>query len=411
MLLWSGQTISEIGTAITMLALPLVALTVLRASTFEVSLLVAVSALACLVGGLPAGVIVDRCRKRPVMLGCDVARAVLIGSLPVASVLGRLTLVQLYAVALLEGLLGVIFDAAYQSYVPVLLGSRRLMDGNGKISVSSSFAFVAGPSAAGFLVGLVGAALAITADAAAYIASVVSLALIRARERPPQPPPAGISLRVEIGEGLRFVLRHPLLRPLIACNATNSFFVSAINATWLLYVVRQLGWSARAAGLALGIGAVGGIAGGLIARYLVERYGPARVMVGAQLASGPGALVTPLVGRGVGGQIAVTAGFVVLLFGTSAYNTIQRTVRQAICPSALLGRMNASVRWLQWGLRTLGALLAGVLATATGLRLTLVLGAVGLGSAALWLYRSPLGTIAHPGTDYEPACSRAPAGA
>ena len=163
LLLWSGQTVSEMGSAVTQLALPLTAVVVLHASTFQVGALTAAATLAFALIALPAGAIVDRRAKRWLMIWCDVARMLIIGSVPLAAAFGALTLGQLYAVAIAAGVFTVFFDVSYQSYLPVLIGTDNLVDGNGKLGASQSFAQVAGPGLGGGLVGLVGAAQAMSA--------------------------------------------------------------------------------------------------------------------------------------------------------------------------------------------------------------------------------------------------------
>src|ERR1022692_2793399 len=268
MLLWTGQSISEVGSAITVVVLPLTAVVVLKASTFEVGL-------------LPAGLVVDRLAKRWLMLGCDVARMVLIGSVPVAAVLGVLTLGQLYAVALLTGVGTVFFDVAYQSYVPSLVGRAQLLDANGKLASTQSFAQVAGPGLGGALFGLLRAG-AMTADALSYAVSTGSLLLIRTSERVPgrgpagepdaspvsEPPvrPARAALRTELLAGAVFVVRHPVLRKIAACTATANLFVAMAVAIEIIFLVRVLHVPPAGTGLLLAAGGVGGVAGGRRAR-------------------------------------------------------------------------------------------------------------------------------------------------
>ncbi|MBR7835041.1 MFS transporter [Actinospica durhamensis] len=388
MLLWGGQSVSLVGSAVSTLALPLVALTVLKSSTFQIGALTAASGLPAVLFGLPAGAFVDRWRKRRLMIWCDLARALALGSVPVAAVAGRLTLAQLYAVAFVTGALAVFFDAAYQSYLPRLVTRQQLMQGNGKLSSSDGIALLVGPSLGGFLVGLVGAAKAVTADALSYLVSALSLALIREPEperRPERRRPVR-TIPAEVGQGLRYLMGDRLIRPVVLSNATGSFFLAALNALWMVYAVRNLDWSAHALGLVLGLGSLGGILGGFIAGPLTERFGVPRVMLAARLALAPGELVIPLAPRGLPGQAAVAAGFALVLVAGIMFNSTQRTFRQLVCPPALLGRLNASTRWLQWCLRLLGALGGGALATACGLRLTLFVASVGLFLTAVSLF-------------------------
>jgi MFS family permease len=235
MLLWTGQTVSEIGSAITLLALPLTAVVVLRATTFQVGLLSSAATAAFALIALPAGAIVDRRAKRRLMIWCDLGRMLIIGSVPVAGALGVLTMGQLYAVAVTAGVCTVFFDVSYRSYLPALIGKEDLVDANGKLGASQAFAQLAGPGLGGALVGLVGAARAMSADAISYAVSVVSLLAIGAREAP---PPGGQrqKLRAEIAEGLKFVFRHPILRKIIACTGTANLFgamaLSLESSSW-----------------------------------------------------------------------------------------------------------------------------------------------------------------------------------
>src|SRR3954452_5211830 len=212
--LWGGQAVSRLGSQVSLLALPLIAITVLNATTFEVGLLSAAEFAPFIVVGLPAGVIVDRLSKRPILIVADVGRLLALASVPVAYELDLLTLGQLYAVAFVTGVLTVFFDVAYQSYLPVLVARDQLVDGNAKLSVSDSAATVIGPSVAGALIDLAGAALAVIADAVSFAISAVSLMLIRTPESPPPRRTAGEGaerpgMRAEIAEGLGYVLRHP----------------------------------------------------------------------------------------------------------------------------------------------------------------------------------------------------------
>src|SRR5204863_1933186 len=224
LLLWSGQSVSEIGSSVTLLALPLTAVVVLRASTFQVGLLTAASTAAFALIALPAGALVDRWAKRRLMIWCDAARMLIIGSVPVAAALHLLTMGQLYAVAVTAGVCTVFFDVAYQSYLPVVVAREQLVDGNGKLGATQSFAQVAGPGLGGGLVGLVGAARALGADAISYAISVASLLAMRGVRGETSPRPRGVpggrppgsTLRAEIAEGRSFVLRHPILRKIAA---------------------------------------------------------------------------------------------------------------------------------------------------------------------------------------------------
>ncbi|MDT7544101.1 MAG: hypothetical protein QOE99_211, partial [Actinomycetota bacterium] len=223
-LLWAGQSVSELGSQVTMLALPLLATITLHASTFEVALLSVFSSAAFLLVALQAGALVDRLRKKPVLVRSDFARAVLIATIPVAQLFGVLTIWQMYVVALAASVLTVFFDVAYQSYLPVLVTRDQLVEGNSKIAGSSAVAQFAGPGVGGALVAAVGAPYAVIVDAASFLVSGVATAAVRDNERQPAPREAGRRLRDDIREGLSFVVRHPILSRIVGCTGTSNFF-------------------------------------------------------------------------------------------------------------------------------------------------------------------------------------------
>jgi MFS family permease len=417
LLLWAGQSVSEMGSAITQLALPLTAVVALGASTFQVGLLTAASTAAFALIALPAGALVDRWVKRPLMIWCDTARMLIIGSVPLAAALHVLTLGQLYAVAVTAGVCTVFFDVAYQSYLPAVVAREQLVDGNGKLGATQSFAQVAGPGLGGALVGLVGAASAMAVDAISYAVSVASLLAIRVREvkggrgvlggkvspqeqgpqeRGPQERggsggdrPPGSTLRAEIGEGLSFVLRHPILRKIAACTGTANLFGSMGMALEIVFLVRVLRVRPADTGLLIAVASLGGVAGGLLAGRLSRRIGSARIIWYSMLVFGLPQLLIPLAAPGW--RVAAFAvGMAAFSFSAVIYNVAQVSYRQAICPPRLLGRMNAAIRWMVWGTIPLGALLGGVFGTLAGVRATLWIAYAGSWAAGWWVFFSPL---------------------
>jgi MFS family permease len=394
MLLWSGQTVSEIGSQVTVLALPLVALVVLRATTLQVGLLSTAVTSAFLLIALPAGVLVDRVPKRRLMLSCDVARLIVIGSVPLAGAVGVLTLGQLYTVALLSSACTVFFDVAYQSYLPTLLDRDQLMDGNGKLGTSQSFAQVAGPGLGAGLVGVLGAARAMSGDALSYAVSAISLAAIRTPEpravrlnRVERPEP-----RARIRDGLTYLMREPILRNAAACNGTANFFVIMVESLGPVFLVRTLHVRPGYVGLMLALGAIGGVAGGLASGPLTRRVGSARVSwVSMTVLTAPGILI-PLARPGWW-VLLFAAGWMFWMFAATVYGVALASYRQATCPPELLGRVTAATRWINWGTLPLGGLAGGALGTALGVRAALWIAVVGGWSAGLWLLFSPLRTM------------------
>jgi MFS family permease len=400
LLLWSGQSVSELGSAVTVLALPLTAVVVLRASTFEVGLLTAATYAAFLLIALPAGAVVDRvAAKRRLMLGCDAARMLIIGSIPVAAAFGALTLGQLFAVAVLAGVCTVFFDVAYQSYLPVLVTRDQLIEGNGKLGATQALAQVIGPGIGGALVGLVGAARTMTADALSYAVSVGSLLLIRtpepprtARESAGSAESAVARLRKDIGEGLTFVTRQPVLRKVVACTGTSNLFSAMTTALEIIFLVRVLHVRTGIIGVLIALGSLGGVAGGASSGFLGRRIGSARIIWVSMLVFGLPGMLIPLAEPGW--RVSLFAvGWFSFEFGAVTYNVAQVSYRQAICPPALLGRMNAAVRWIVWGTMPLGGLLGGTLGTVLGVRPTLWIAVIGSWAAGFFVFFSPLRTM------------------
>jgi MFS family permease len=388
LLLWSGQTVSEMGSAVTQLALPLTAVIVLRASTFQVGALTAAAYAAFALIALPAGAIVDRRAKRRLMIWCDAARVLIIGSVPLAAAFGALTLGQLYAVAISAGVCTVFFDVSYQSYLPALITTEDLVDGNGKLGATQSFAQVVGPGLGGGLVGLFGAARAMSADAISYAVSVASLLAIRAPEEPPHPKNRQ-KLRKEIAEGLSFVLRDPILRKIVACTGTANLFFTMATALQIIFLVRVLHVRPADTGLLIAVASLGGVAGGALSGRLGRLIGSARIIWFSMLIIPLPSLLIPLAEPGWR-VVLFPIGYASAAFAGVVYNVAQVSYRQAICPPRLLGRMNAAVRWVVWGTIPLGGLLGGTFGTVLGVRATLWIGFGGAWAAGWWVFFSPL---------------------
>jgi hypothetical protein len=390
-MLWGGQSVSELGSAVTLVVLPLTAVVSLHASTFQVGLLWAASTLPFLLIALPAGLIVDRIARRRLMIGCDIGRMLIIGSVPVAVALGALTLGQLFAVALLTGVLTVFFDVAYQSYVPGLIGRAQLTNGNGKLAATQSVAQVAGPGLGGALYGALRAG-AMTADAVSYAVSTAAMLAIRAREPRQAGRLAGaqaLPLRTELLAGIRFIAGHPILRKIAACTATANLFVAMTVALDVVFLIRVLHVRPELAGVLLAVGSLGGVVAGLVSGPCTRWIGSARIIWVSMLGPGVVALLLPL--AGTGWRLALfPAGLFGFSFSGVLYNIAQLSFRQSICPPWLLGRLNAAIRWIVWGTLPLGGVMGGALGSAAGVRATLWIAVTGAWLAGLWLLFSPL---------------------
>lgn len=408
LLLWGGQTVGETGSQITLLALPLVAVVLLRASALQVGLLSAAATGAYLLVSLPAGALADRAAKRRLMVWCDVARLVVIGSVPLASAAGVLTLGQLYAVAVASSVFSVFFSVAYPSYLPTLLTRDQLMDGNGKLGTTQSFAQIIGPGLGAALVGLVGAAGAMTGDAISYAVSASGLLAIRTPERRAEPasgePPG---FRAQIRDGLGYVAREPILLRGMAWSGTANFFVIMVESLGPVFLIRTLHLRPAYVGLLLALGAAGGVAGGLAAAALARRIGSARLTwLSMTVFSLPGLLIPAA--RSGAWVLLFAAGWMSWTFSSTVCSVALLTYRQMTCPPSLLARVNACARWITWGTLPLGSLTGGVLASVIGVPATLWVAVIGGCLAGLWLFFSPLRglrDIPHPAPNAAPALS------
>ena len=389
--LWAGQTISQFGSQVTLLALPLTAALALGATPAEMGILAALQSAPFLLVGLLAGVWVDRLPRRPVLIVADLGRAALLGSLPAAAFLDRLGMPQLYLVAFATGLLSVFFDVAYGAYLPALVREDALVDSNSKLELTNSAARVAGPGLTGVLVQVLTAPIALLVDAVSFLLSALSLALIRATEPPPAPRAGRPSLRAEVGTGLRLVFGNPLLRAIAGCTATANLAWNVIFAVFILYATRQLGLTPALLGLIAAAGNVGFLVGAGLAGPLARRLGLGPTLVAMPVLGSLGALLIGAAGgsRPVAAACLIGAQFL-FGFGGVIYNINQVSLRQALTPDRLRGRMTATMRFLVWGTIPLGALLGGLLGERLGLRPTLLVGALGTLTAFLWVACSPV---------------------
>ena len=388
--LWTGQTISQFGTQVSQLAIPLTAVLVLNASPAEMGLLGAFEFSPFLLLSLFAGVWVDRLRRRPILIVADIARAALLGSIPLAAVLGVLTMAQLYVVGLVSGVFTVFFDVAYQSYLPVLVNREHLVEGNSKLEVSRSVAQIAGPGMAGGLVQLATAPIAVLVDALSYIASVISLLTIHVAEPAPLRAQHG-AMWPQLREGLVIVLGNPLLRSIAGCTGTSNLFGNAMQAVYLLYITRELGLQPAVIGLIFAVSGPGALLGALLAGKLADTFGLGRTIVGSVFVGGLANLLVPL----AGGPPPLTAGLLMVaaFFSGAAgpvYNINQVSLRQAITPDQLQGRMNASMRFIVWGTIPIGALLGGALGQVFGLWPTIVAMVLADLLSPAWVLFSPV---------------------
>jgi MFS family permease len=375
--LWSAETVSQLGTQFTFLALPLAAIDTLHASAFEVATLQTAEFLPFLLVALPAGVWVDRMRRRPILVVGDLTRALLLGSIPVAYALGELTVGQLYVVAFLLGIATVFFDVAYQSYLPSLVEREQLIDGNAKLEVSRAGAQLGGPGLAGLVVQALKAPGAIAFDAVSYVGSALFVLSIRKVERAPDRGTTAPHMREEVREGLRYVLRHPFLKNIAACTALFNLFGTLGNAVLLVFARRELHLSPLAIGIALTVSNVGPLIAAFNASRISSRFGVGRTIIAASIIGGPAFLIVPFAPHGNLALTLLVPAFVLGGCANVIYNVTQVSLRQAITPERIQGRMNSVMRFIVWGTIPLGTFLGGVIASQIGVKPTLIVSGIG----------------------------------
>jgi MFS family permease len=387
--MWSGQTLSQFGEQISLLGVPVLAVVLLHSTAFEVGVLNASGLAAFLLIGLPAGAWIDRMRKRHVMIAADIVRALALAAIPVLWSLGMLHIWQLYAVAFVIGVATVFFDVSYQSLTPSLVPAPQIAEANGKLEATAQVAHLTGPAIAGWLIGVVSAPFAMIATAGTYAASFVALAFTRDSE---QLRPAHEHGRLvhEIGEGLRWVFGNRALRRIVATTGTSNLF-NTISVTILpLFLLRELGMTPQAMGLILSLGAVGGLLGAIATPHLVRRVGEGPAIPLSALAFSLVSVFLPIAAMvpQLAFPLLVVQGFVMSFF-VLVYNITQVTFRQRITPPRLLGRMNASIRFVVWGVMPIASLAAGALATWLGIVPTMWIGAAGQLASAVFVVTGP----------------------
>ncbi len=406
MKLWSGQTISQFGDEITMLAIPLLAIEILGAGALEMGILGVVRFLPWIFFTLPAGVWVDRMRRRPILIGADVARAALLASIPVAFIGDWLTLVQVYVVAFVAGTLEVFFDVAYQSYLPSIVERDELVEGNSKLELSRAGSSVVGPTVAGFLIEAIRAPFAIAFDAISYLGAALFIAFIGRKEDGPAPhdPAEGArpTMWQEARAGIGYVFSNRYLRSIAACTGTANLFGNISGAVLLLYIASEEGMnlSPGAIGLIFALGNIGVLLGALTGGRLAKAIGVGPTIIVSSVLAGGATFAVPLAPRDDPFWFLVIGG-VILGYGVVAYNVNQVGLRQAITPDRMLGRMNATMRLIVWGTIPIGALIGGVLGTilsnafgtADGLQLVLWVSAIGGSLAFLPVLFSPVRSL------------------
>lgn len=392
--LWGAQAISQIGSQLTFLALPLTAVLLLNATPAQMGLLTALEVLPSLLVGLHAGAVVDRRRRRPILIWTNLGRALILAAVPLIWLTGALSVEVLCAVVFLVGLMTLFFDVAYQAYLPDVVPQSRIVEANSRLELARTAAEIAGPSLAGWLVQVISAPLTIAGNALAYLGSALLLARIRVSETLATRPDAGRLMLAEIGEGVRVVIGDPRLRAIAGSRGVLGFFNAMLESVFVLFVARSLGLSPATIGLVFAVGSVGFVVGSFLPDRLTTRFGLGPATVAAVALVGLSDLLvsfaseTPIVAL----SMLMVAQFCFGI-GFTVFNVNQASLRQIAVPGYLQGRASATVRVLALSLAPLGAIIGGLLAEMIGLRQTLLLAAVGELGAAVWLWWSPIRSL------------------
>ena len=379
--LWTAETVSVFGSAVTQLALPLIAATVLKVSAFEFGLLTTIQFLPFILLSLPAGVWVDRLRRRPILIAADLGRAITIASIPVAFAFDALTIWQLYVVGFLNGCLTVFFDVAYQSYLPSIVDRDQLVEGNSKLEITRSASQILGPGASGLLIGLFRAPFAMVIDALSYLFSAVFVLWIRRPEPPGEPHDEAAhgpkpSMRKEITVGLRYVTGHRWLRSIAATTGLSNLFSNLAWSILILYLVRERGLTAEIIGFAFSLGSLGVLLAALTTSRITARLGVGRMLVLSSIGFSVSVLPVAMAPDALIFQAVALSGFLGG-FSSVAWNVNQVSLRQAITPARMQGKMNATMRFIVWGTIPVGTITGGALGSIIGLHPTIWVGAIG----------------------------------
>jgi MFS family permease len=391
-LFWAGQSVSQLGSQVTLVALPLTAILVLDATPLQVGLLTATGFAPAAVFGLLAGVWVDRVRRRRMQIACQLALATSTISIPLTAILGLLRLEQLFAIQAINGALTVLIQAAGQAYLPSIVPTARLTEANAKLATSTAASRVVGPGFAGILIQLTSAPLAMVVDALSFLGSAICLISIRVQEPAPNPSRRR-SVAGEIHEGLYLVLGHRLIRPLVLAGGAYNFFAAIFVAVYTLFMVRELGFAPATLGAVIACGGIGGVLGSIAAENASSHFGVGRAIVGGMILLAAAHVAAPLAGGPEQLTVPLLAGAALFAqFGLGVMSVNRTTLIQQLVPAHAQGRVAATQNVIVLAAVPLGAVLGGLMGEPLGLRATLGIAAIGTLAAAVGLVRSPLWT-------------------
>jgi MFS family permease len=388
---WAAETVSVFGSQFYLIAMPLLAVIVLEATAYQMGVLFAIEMLPFLLFGLLAGVLADRRGRRSIMIVCDLGRGIALATVPIAWYFDALSWPIMYCVAFTAGAFTAFFDIAYQAYLPVLVKRSELLDANSKLETSRASSQVAGPSIAGLAVDAVGAPLAILTNSFTFLGSAVFLFRVKKKEVVLKPE-THKSVLSEIREGINIVFKNKTLRGIAGCTATANLFGSMFYAVQMLFMESTLELNPGWIGAIFAVGALGAVVGALVSSKVVARVGLGRTIVWSALLTGFPVLVLFLANPG-NALIVMMPSFFISGILMVLYNVNQVSLRQSITPDSLQGKMNATMRFLVWGVFPLGGLVGGILGEAVGLYNTIIISGLGTLASVVWVALSPVAGV------------------
>ena len=388
---WAAETVSVFGSQFYLIAMPLAAVMILEAAPYEMGILFALEMLPFLLFGLLAGVLADRKCRRTIMIVCDFGRAAVLAVVPVSWYFGALSMPILYGVAFVAGIFTAFFDIAYQAYLPVLVRKSELLDANSKLETSRASSQVGGPSLAGVVVSALGAPLAITGNSLSFLGSAFFLLRVKKRELVHR---AEICKSVlgEIREGLDIVLSSKMLRSIAGCTGTGNLFWGISFAILILFMESTLELSPSWIGAIFAVGALGAVAGAVSSSRIVSAFGLGNAIILSALLGGVPSMLIVLAYPSNALLVLMPIWFVTGFTGV-VYNVNQVSLRQAITPDHLQGKMNATMRFIVWGVYPIGGLIGGFLGETVGLRMTILIAGIGMLASVLWVILSPVAKV------------------
>lgn len=388
---WAAETISVFGSQFYLLAMPLAAVIILDASAYEMGVLFSLEMLPFLIFGLLAGVLADRKRRRTIMIFCDFGRAAVLAIVPISWYFDALSLPILYVVAFVAGIFTAFFDIAYQAYLPVLVKRSELLDANSKLETSRASSQIAGPSIAGLVVSAIGAPLAITGNSLSFLGSAAFLLRVKKRELV-QRAESCKSVLGEIKEGIDIVLSSRMLKGIAGCTGTGNLFWGISFAILILFMESNLALSPTWIGAVFAVGALGAVTGAVSSSRIVSAIGLGRTIILSAFLGGVPTMLMVLAYPSNALLVLMPIWFAMGFTGV-VYNVNQVSLRQAITPDRLQGKMNATMRFIVWGVYPIGGFIGGLLGEAVGLRTTILIAGIGTLASVLWVVLSPVAQV------------------